>query len=113
VGKQNVLKDFVAIAGPLHVSHMVVFSKSDVAPHLRIMRLPRGPTLTFRVEKYSLMRDVVSSLKKPQNHPKQYDHPPLLVLNNFKDEKMENRLTTTILQSMYPSLNVTKVFTVY
>ncbi|OQV20076.1 Suppressor of SWI4 1-like protein [Hypsibius exemplaris] len=108
VGKQNVLKDFVAVAGPLHVSHMISFSKSDAAPHMRIMRLPRGPTLTLRVQQYSLMRDVVSSLKKPQNHPKQFDHPPLLVLNNFQD-RMEHRLVTTMLQSMYPSLNVTKL----
>ena len=103
------MKDFISVAGPLHVSHMMAFSKAEKAPFLRIMRVPRGPTLTFRIDKFSLMRDVVSSLKKPQNHPKQYDNPPLLVLNNFSTEKMETKLTTTVLQSMFPSLNVTKV----
>ncbi|XP_055343225.1 suppressor of SWI4 1 homolog [Paramacrobiotus metropolitanus] len=109
IGKNNVLKDFVSVAGPLHVSHMISFSRSEASPNLRIMRLPRGPTLTFRIENFSLMRDVVSSLKKAQNHPKQYDHPPLLVLNNFTTEQMQDRLTTTMLQSMFPSINVTKV----
>ncbi|GAV08014.1 hypothetical protein RvY_17772 [Ramazzottius varieornatus] len=109
VGKKNVMKDFVSVAGPLHVSHMMAFSKSEKSPFLRIIRIPRGPTLTFRIDKFSLMRDVVSSLKKPQNHPKQYDNPPLLVLNNFSTEKMETKLTTAVLQSMFPSLNVTKI----
>ena len=50
VRRKNVLKDFVSVAGPLRVSHFVMFSKSDVSVNLRIVRLPRGPTLTFKVK---------------------------------------------------------------
>ena len=44
----NVVKDYVQIAGPLNVSHMVGFTKTDLGPYIKIARFPRGPTLTFR-----------------------------------------------------------------
>ncbi len=49
VTKKNVLKDFVSIAGPLNVSHFMVLSRKDYNVQLRVIRLPRGPTLTFRL----------------------------------------------------------------
>ena len=44
----NVVKDYVQIAGPLNVSHMVGFTKTDLGPYIKLARFPRGPTLTFR-----------------------------------------------------------------
>lgn len=34
---------------------------------MRVARVPRGPTLTFRVLNYSLMKDVFLSQKKPHS----------------------------------------------
>lgn len=58
VNKKNILKDFVAIAGPLNVSHMAMFSKTDVSVNLRLCRLPRGPTLYFQVKSYTHISDL-------------------------------------------------------
>ena len=58
VHRKNVLKDFVAMAGPLGVSHMLMFTKSEVSVNLRICRLPRGPTLTFQVNSYTTISDL-------------------------------------------------------
>jgi ribosome biogenesis protein SSF1/2 len=51
------LRDYLTIAPTLSVTHLMAFTLTDAANvHLRVARLPQGPTLTFRVERYSLMR---------------------------------------------------------
>ncbi|CAN7993544.1 unnamed protein product, partial [Ixodes hexagonus] len=109
VQKKNVVKDFVSVAGLLHVTHMVVFTKTERAIYLRMARLPRGPTLTFRVEDYVLAKDVLSSLKKKITYSHQFSSHPLLVLNNFSGEGMHLKLMTSMFQNMFPSINVNTV----
>ncbi|XP_034046402.1 suppressor of SWI4 1 homolog [Thalassophryne amazonica] len=106
VRKKNVLKDFVTVAGPLGVTHFVVFSKTTSSINMRLARLPKGPTLHFRVVKYSLVKDVVSALKKHRMHDQQFTHHPLLVLNNFAADGMHIKLMATMFQNMFPSINV-------
>lgn len=109
VRKKNVLKDFVSIAGPLGVTHFVIFSKTPSSVNLRLARLPKGPTLNFKVVKYSLVKDVVSALKKHRMHEQQFTHHPLLILNNFGSNGMHIKLMATMFQNMFPSINVHKV----
>ncbi|KAK3089492.1 hypothetical protein FSP39_004030 [Pinctada imbricata] len=109
VRKKNVLKDFVHIAGVLNVSHFVIVTKSEVATHLKVCRLPRGPTLTFKVNNYCLSKDLVSTLKKPNMDPKQFLHHPLVVMNNFSSEQNEQKLVSSMFQNMFLSINVNKV----
>lgn len=77
--KANRLRDYVTMCGPLGVSHLLLFSRSTSGnTNLRLALTPRGPTFHFRVEKYSLAKDV----KKAQRHPlgggKEYLTPPLV-----------------------------------
>ncbi|KAG7460301.1 hypothetical protein MATL_G00220090 [Megalops atlanticus] len=109
VRKKNVLKDFVAVAGPLGVTHFLIFTKTPSSINLRLARLPKGPMLHFRVVRYSLVKDVVSSLKRHRMHEQQFSHHPLLVLNNFGLEGLHIRLMATMFQNMFPSINVHKV----
>jgi len=109
VRKANVLKDFVNVAGPLGISHFIILSKTEMSPYMKICRLPRGPTITFNVKGYSLMRDIVSLLKRPKTVGKQFQYPPLLVLNNFNTDTLQMKLLTTMLQNMYPSIKIQKV----
>nr|XP_046272531.1 suppressor of SWI4 1 homolog [Scatophagus argus] len=109
IRKKNVLKDFVAIAGPLGVTHFMIFSKTPSCINMRLARLPKGPMLHFRVLKYSLIKDVVSSLKKHRMHEQQFTHHPLLILNNFGSDGMHVKLMATMFQNMFPSINVHKV----
>ncbi|XP_051988576.1 suppressor of SWI4 1 homolog [Xyrauchen texanus] len=106
VRKKNVLKDFVTVAGPLGVTHFSIFSKTENSVNMRLARLPKGPTLYFRVAKYTLIKDVVSSLKRHRMHEQQFSHHPLLVLNNFGTEGMHIKLMATMFQNMFPSINV-------
>ncbi|CAH2273135.1 suppressor of SWI4 1 homolog [Pelobates cultripes] len=109
VRKKNTLKDFIAVAGPLGVTHFLIFSKTTENVNFKFVRLPRGPTLNFKVTEYSLVKDVVSSLKKHRMHEQQFTHPPLLVLNNFGNQGMQVKLMATMFQNMFPSINVHKV----
>ncbi|KAF4522061.1 hypothetical protein B566_EDAN004043, partial [Ephemera danica] len=107
--KKNTLKDFVSVAGPLHVSHLCSFSQTELGVYLRVARLPRGPTLTLRVHTYCLSRDVLSSIKKPVATSKLFNNSPLVVLNSFSGEGMHLKLLATTFQNMFPSINITKV----
>ncbi|KAK3511853.1 hypothetical protein QTP70_025970 [Hemibagrus guttatus] len=109
VRKKNVLKDFVTAAGPLGVTHFLVFTKTENSVNLRLARLPKGPTVHFQVTKYTLIKDVISSLKRHRMHDQQFTHHPLLVLNNFGMEGMHIKLMATMFQNMFPSINVHKV----
>lgn len=123
--KKNSLKDFVAIAGPLHVSHLIVFTQTELADNMKIMRLPRGPSLHFRLVEYCLSNDVLNVQKKRHTHQKQFLYQPLLILNGFNVDKTSQgdeqkaadsakpefhlKLLATTLQNMFPSINITKV----
>ncbi|KAM4888696.1 suppressor of SWI4 1 homolog [Thomomys bottae] len=109
VRKKNSLKDCVAVAGPLGVTHFLILSKTDTSVYFKLIRLPGGPTLTFQVNKYTLVRDVVSSLRRHRMHEQQFAHPPLLVLNSFGPHGMHVKLMATMFQNLFPSINVHKV----
>merc|ERR1712004_527112 len=85
---KNVLKDYVAIAGTLHISHLVIFSQTKVSPVMKIARLPQGPTVYFRINNFSTIADV---------------------LNNFDYSLKHHTLTSTMLQNMFPKLSVSKL----
>ena len=105
------------MAGPLGVSHLLLFSRSTMGnTNLRLALTPRGPTLHFRVEKYSLCKDVLKAMKHAKNGGKEYLSSPLLVMNNFTSPppadgdvpavpKHLESLTTTIFQSLFPPIS--------
>jgi ribosome biogenesis protein SSF1/2 len=115
--RSNKLKDFTSMAGPLGVTHLLLFSRSKSnRVNLRIALTPRGPTLHFQVEKYSLCKDIIQAQKHPRGGGKEFVSPPLLVMNNFsrpqtaEDDakpvlKQLESLTMTIFQSMFPPIS--------
>ncbi|NWT16386.1 SSF1 protein, partial [Vireo altiloquus] len=58
---------------------------------------------------YSLVRDVVSALRRHRMHEQQFLHPPLLVLGNFGAPQIHLKLLAGIFQGMFPTLNVHRV----
>jgi len=103
----NRLKDFVSLAGPFGVTHLVLFRQTDAGTNVRLARMPRGPTLQFRVEKYTLAHDVLAAQKKQRATGAEFKTAPLLVLNGFNDEKDNKlKLMSTFFQNMFPPINV-------
>ncbi|KIW10384.1 hypothetical protein PV08_11346 [Exophiala spinifera] len=115
--RANKLKDYTAMAGPLGVTHLFLFSRSKTGNvHLRVALAPRGPTLTFRTERYALSKDIAKAQKHPRGGGKEFLTAPLLVMNNFVSQtagdadadpikKQLESLTTTIFQSMFPPIS--------
>lgn len=128
--RSNKLRDYTTMAGPLGVTHLLLFRRSKSGnTNLRLAVTPRGPTLHFRVESYSLCKDVHRSQKRPRSGGKgggkEFLSPPLLVMNNFStpskaeaggqtngesDKQIPKHLetlTTTVFQSLFPPINPT------
>jgi ribosome biogenesis protein SSF1/2 len=127
--KNNKLRDYTTMTGPLGVTHLLLFSKSSSGnTNLRIAITPRGPTLHFRVENYSLSKDVHKSQRHPKEAKSFYLRAPLLVMNNFTTSSSSSstapndssngdkerappvpkhleQLVTTIFQSLFPPLS--------
>ncbi|RYP57229.1 hypothetical protein DL769_009617 [Monosporascus sp. CRB-8-3] len=113
--RANRLRDYVTMTGPLGVTHLLLFSRSESGnTNLRIATTPRGPTLHFRVEKYSLCKDVRRALRHPKGGGKEYMTPPLLIMNNITTPNSDanskvprhlETLTTTVFQSLFPRIN--------
>ncbi|CAH2085843.1 unnamed protein product [Euphydryas editha] len=105
--KKNTIKDFLSVSGYLHVSHMMVFTETELGSYMRLARLPRGPTLTFRIHNYTLARDVISALRKQYVIERAFQNAPLIVLNSFSGEGMHMKLMATMFQNMFPTINIT------
>eukprot|EP00002_Diphylleia_rotans_P019192 TRINITY_DN3713_c0_g1_i1.p1 TRINITY_DN3713_c0_g1~~TRINITY_DN3713_c0_g1_i1.p1 ORF type:complete len:459 (-),score=127.16 TRINITY_DN3713_c0_g1_i1:118-1494(-) len=104
--KHNTIRDFVHVAGPLGVTHFVIFSLAESGLIMRMMKAPHGPTLTFRINKFSLARDVLSVTKNPISTVLHHKHSPLVVLNNFHEKENHIRLMAVMFQNMFPSINI-------
>ncbi len=127
----NKLRDFTTMAGPLGVTHLLLFSRSEPKVgrsgnvNMRLAVTPRGPTMHFRVEGYSLCKDVMKVQKRPKGKPQgEFLAPPLLVMNNFSSKPQDETeagkkgggnavpknlesLATTVFQSLFPPINPT------
>jgi ribosome biogenesis protein SSF1/2 len=107
--KSNRLKDFLVMAGPLGVSHLFLFSQSSQGnTSLRVALTPRGPTLNFRVQSYSLCKDIRKFVRNPKSIVAgEQISSPLLVMNNFSNEKSSDKeaLLTSVFQNMFPPIS--------
>lgn len=107
--RSNKIKDFVSLSGVFHVSHMCIFNKSQQQLSYKVARLPRGPTLTFRVHQFTLAKDVIASVRKQYVDEEAFKHAPLIILNNFAGEGKHLKLMATTFQNMYPTINLATV----
>jgi ribosome biogenesis protein SSF1/2 len=81
--KYNRPQDYLQVAGLLGVTHVAIVSQTESNTIYKIARAPQGPTLHFKVLKYSLMKHVRALQKHPFESQVAYQTPPLVVLNNF------------------------------
>ncbi|KIY66129.1 Brix-domain-containing protein [Cylindrobasidium torrendii FP15055 ss-10] len=106
---RNKLKDYLVMAPALHVTHLLAFTLTPKAPSMRIVRLSDGPTLSFRVERYSLMKDILSQSKRSRSIGMEYLSPPLLVLASFPQPgpgvPAHLPLVMKAFQSLFPPLS--------
>ncbi|KAF8969890.1 Brix domain-containing protein [Flammula alnicola] len=106
---RNKLKDFLTMGPALQVSHLLAFTLTPLAPSLRIVKLSDGPTLSFRIERYSLMKDLMSTSRRARSVGLEYLSPPLLVLASFPPPSPTTPphlpLLVKSFQSLFPPLS--------
>lgn len=104
---KNTLKDFVSVSSQLGISQFMVFSATEIGTYLRLIRIPHGPTLTFRVLSYSLMADIHKLQTRPRSlSPEDKNCAPILILNNFSSEENHIKIMASAFQNTFPALNV-------
>lgn len=77
--------------------------------NLRLIRLPRGPTLNFKVLRYSLAADVLRMARRPRAVGREFAEAPLLILSGFGGEDKQLKLMTTVFQNLFPPIHVQTV----
>jgi len=75
---RNKIKDYFTMAPALQVTHLLALTMTSIAPSLRIIRLSAGPTLSFRIERYSLVKDVLNTSRRARSIGMEYLSPPLV-----------------------------------
>eukprot|EP00471_Norrisiella_sphaerica_P001135 CAMPEP_0184484292 /NCGR_PEP_ID=MMETSP0113_2-20130426/6018_1 /TAXON_ID=91329 /ORGANISM="Norrisiella sphaerica, Strain BC52" /LENGTH=334 /DNA_ID=CAMNT_0026865227 /DNA_START=28 /DNA_END=1029 /DNA_ORIENTATION=+ len=107
--RTNKLRDFIGAAGPLGVTHLMVLTESASGAHLRILKVPQGPTFTFKLVQYNLIKEVISN----QNRKPAWKHtlslPSVVVLRGLNCSLTHHKLTSTLLQGLFASLNMATV----
>jgi ribosome biogenesis protein SSF1/2 len=110
------------LALPMGVSHILSFSQSKSSSdnnkmdhhsaagspsatatlnsdrlNLRLARLPEGPTLSFRVHRFSLSKDIKKLQRRPMSDGNQslHNHPPIVVTNNFGGQQQSTSKSTS------------------
>jgi len=96
---------------PLGVSHILAFSQNQDRLSMRIAKTPEGPTLTFRVHRFSLSKHIQKLQRRPVNAKSLLDSPPIVVTNNFGDQTAppQVKLMRITFQNMFPAINVANV----
>lgn len=108
--RSNRLKDYASVAGPLGVSHFFVLSQTEESVSLRMARFANGPTCHFRVDAFSLVRDVLAQQRRPRPPGADaFRSAPLLVLNNFDLSTSHGKLLCSFLQNAFPTLNTKRL----
>lgn len=114
VMRKNSVRDFVSVASIFHVQNMLIITKTEKSAYLRFCKLPRGPTLTYKILDYTLKKDVVAGQRKPCSSPDLHLRAPLVIMKSF-NEKIEgdeehqfdqNELQTVMWQGLFPSIDV-------
>ncbi|KAJ1448654.1 Brix domain-containing protein [Pelagophyceae sp. CCMP2097] len=106
----NTLKDFVHAAQPLGVTHLLMLTQREAHVNLRIARVPAGPTLSFKLDSFVLMKNVRALQRRPFDTAAAYATPPLIVLTNFGDASEPHvKLMRITFEAMFAPIDVTAV----
>ncbi|TDH69147.1 hypothetical protein CCR75_008175 [Bremia lactucae] len=107
--RKNSLKDFVHVGAPLGITHFIFFTHTEAGTNLKIARIPRGPTLSFKVMQYSHMGQMHLVVRRPVDATKALKSKPLVVLNNFTASNDHIKLMNVTFQHMFPAIDVQSV----
>jgi ribosome biogenesis protein SSF1/2 len=105
------------LALPMGITHLMAFSQNEERLNMRLARTPEGPTLSFRVHKFSLNKHIKALQRRPMSDGARSLHvnPPIVVTNNFGDANNPGsasahiKLLRITFQNLFPAINVATV----
>jgi len=97
-----------SLSGAMGVTHILALSQNAGRITLRAGRTPSGPTLSFRVKRFTLGRQIRAVQRRPYDSTKAFESPPIVVTNNFGDASAAPhvKLMRITFQNMFPAINV-------
>jgi len=100
-----------SLSTSMGVTHILAVSQNSNRVTLRVGRTPGGPTLSFRVKRFTLGRQIRSVQRRPYDSTKAFESPPVVVTNNFGDVSAAPhvKLMRITFQNMFPAINVSTV----
>ncbi|KAL9650742.1 hypothetical protein ABK040_001796 [Willaertia magna] len=105
------IKDIIEFSKQVHVTHLMTLNSSLKYTLLNISRLPIGPTLTFEVQSFNVMKDLEqfqsnNSREYAPATPFQYEKSAVCILNNFTSTETHVQLMALTFQNMFPPVDV-------
>jgi len=101
------------LSGSLGLTHIMSLSQNKDKLSMRLARTPAGPTLTFKIQQFSLSKAIRKVQRRPFdiNATNICSNPPIVVTNNFGDVTASPhvKLMRITFQNMFPALNVATV----
>ena len=64
---KNNIKDFLSLVDIYGLSHMMMFTNTEKHSYLHFAKMPKGPTVTFVIDKYCLSSIFFLKQKKIKN----------------------------------------------
>jgi ribosome biogenesis protein SSF1/2 len=100
-----------SLTSAMGITHILALSQNGASVNLRVGRTPAGPTLTFRVKRFTLGRHLRAVQRRPIDSTKAFESPPVVVTNNFGDVTAAPhvKLMRITFQNMFPAINVSTV----
>jgi len=98
-----------SLSTSMGVTHILAVSQNSNRVTLRVGRTPGGPTLSFRVKRFTLGRQIRSVQRRPYDSTKAFESPPVVVTNNFGDVSAAPhvKLMRITFQNMFPAIKST------
>eukprot|EP00804_Cyclotella_cryptica_P020111 CCRYP_020130-RA/>CCRYP_020130-RA protein AED:0.00 eAED:0.00 QI:284/-1/1/1/-1/1/1/200/451 len=97
-----------SLTSTMGITHILAVSQNGPKVNLRLGRTPAGPTLTFRVKRFTLGRHLRAVQRRPIDSARAFESPPVVVTNNFGDATAAPhvKLMRISFQNMFPAINV-------
>ena len=113
---KNNIKDFLSLVDIYGLSHMMMFTNTEKHSYLHFAKMPKGPTITFVIDKYCLSSDIFSQTEKDQKPlTKNFAQIPLLIMNGFNNTKIPEeyeapmKIISMMFKSFFPPVNIGEV----
>ena len=97
------LKEMISLSKSNFIDHMMFITSTEAGSYLKAMKLPKGPTVTFKLIEFTLSSDVRQSLKKRIKLQPDFRSPPFLVMKGVEGTP------NLLFRSIFPSLPLEKI----